>query len=208
MAENEEAIKAWYAMRRATIHEVLSAYDVLRMHGVSFRHSTEREEQFSCPFHGKDEKPSARVYPTKGDSRSHVWCYVCKQSWDAISLWKKYSGEEKGHHRILTEIEKHLGLTPPQVPRGAIKAVIDDREKVNYLRFLDLCEHRIHAAREAYLARDDMNGFLIAGSILDKMVSRVADNRLSYAQAILMLKQLIDKIGERIRAEAHQTTDP
>jgi len=202
MANNEAAIKAWFAMRREAIHEMITAHDVLRLHGVSFRHSTDREEQFSCPFHGQDNKPSARVYTAKADSRSHVWCFVCQQPWDAISLWKKFSGEEKKHNQILIEMERHLGIKTPEVPEGVhAVAQVDDTDKTSYAIFLDLCEHRLKEARENYLAQDDMNGFLIAGSILDKLISRVSDGRLQYVKAIELLKQLIDKIGDRIRGE-------
>jgi len=204
MANNEEMIKAWYAMRRATIHEQITAHDILRMNGVTFRHTSDREEQFSCPFHGKDAKPSARVYPAKADSRSHVWCYVCQKSWDAISLWKKYSGDENGHHRILTEMEKHLGITPPKVPEGTHDLPqVDTRAKDLFTTLLDLCEHRLRTARDSYFSQEDMAGFLIAGSILDKLTFRIAEGKLAYEKANELLKQLIDKIGDRIRGEAH-----
>jgi hypothetical protein len=40
------------------------------------------EAQFKCPFHGKDNKPSARFYR---DTQS-CWCWVCQKSWDVVSF--------------------------------------------------------------------------------------------------------------------------
>jgi hypothetical protein len=208
MMANKESLKLWYDLRKRAIHERVSAHDVLQRHGVSFRHTTEREEQFSCPFHGKDEKPSARVYPTTPQSPSHVWCFVCQGRWDVIALWKKYSGEEKSFHRILTEIEMAYGLTPPPVPEGAFEAPVDDRAKVKYETFYGLCEHRLKDAREVYRANADMNGYLVLGSMLDKIYSRVGSGRLTYVKAVEILQQLVEKIGKCVRAQASEVKYP
>ena len=48
----------------------------------------ELEQQVRCPFHGKDNKPSARIYP---DS-DRFYCYVCKESLDAFSFFTKHVG--------------------------------------------------------------------------------------------------------------------
>lgn len=40
------------------------------------------EVQYRCPFHGRDNKPSARFYrQTKS-----CYCWVCKRKWDVISF--------------------------------------------------------------------------------------------------------------------------
>lgn len=43
------------------------------------------EEQFSCPFHGVDRKPSARYY--KLTDSAH--CFTCHESWDIFSYTMK-----------------------------------------------------------------------------------------------------------------------
>lgn len=40
------------------------------------------EAQFKCPFHGKDNKPSARFYK----NTQSCWCWVCRKSWDVVSF--------------------------------------------------------------------------------------------------------------------------
>src|SRR5574343_824433 len=84
--------RAWIQERVAAIRATVSAYDVLRKFGVKLHHAGEnRIEQFSCPFHGKDTKPSARIYPAGPTGPSHAWCFVCQERWDAITLWRKFN---------------------------------------------------------------------------------------------------------------------
>jgi hypothetical protein len=40
------------------------------------------EVQFKCPIHGRDNKPSARLYK----STKSCYCWVCRKSWDVVSF--------------------------------------------------------------------------------------------------------------------------
>jgi len=46
------------------------------------------EEQFSCFFHGQDNKKSARYYK----DTDTAYCWVCKERWDCISYICKRDG--------------------------------------------------------------------------------------------------------------------
>ncbi len=198
----DEAIKIWYDLRKKAIHDKVGVHDILRRNGVKFRHTGDREEQFSCPFHGKDEKPSARAFPTDPRSPSHVWCYVCRERWDVIALWKKYYGSDKKFHAVLSEIEKYYNIIPPPVPEGAFKQQPsgNEQQKLDFERLYQACEDRLVAERGAYVQMGDMNGFLVAGSILDKATFQVAEGTLSYLEGLELMKKLLKKIGERVRS--------
>jgi hypothetical protein len=203
---DEEAIKAWYALRVKTIHEHVTVHDILRRNGVSFRHTGDREEQFSCPFHGKDESPSARVYPSSPRGPSHVWCFVCRERWDAIGLWKKYTGADKSFHRLLSELEKFYNITTPPVPEGAYDkgtVPVSEQEKTDFEHLYKVCEQRLIGAREDYVRLQDMNGYLVAGSILDKIYYRIGEGTLSPKEGTDVLKRLLARIGERVRGAVH-----
>ena len=91
--ERSVAIQQWMKDRVAHLHTKVTAGDVLSRHGVTLNKHGGQEEQISCPFHGTDNRPSARYFPDNGQSKSHVWCFVCHENWDLIGLWRKFNGE-------------------------------------------------------------------------------------------------------------------
>ncbi len=202
MAEASPEIKAWYQLRIKAIHTRATAHDILRRNGVELKHSGDREEQIRCPFHGKDDKPSARVYPSAPNSPSHTWCYVCKERLDAIGLWKKYyGGEDKSFHSILAEMERHYGIQAPPIPEDARRLPVDSSEKdrTEFERMCDACERRLKDTRADYARLNDMVGFLSAGSILDRALYQTSEGNLSFAEGTELLKRLMQRIGEKVR---------
>lgn len=195
--------REWIRLRIESIHEQVTVYDVLRQAGAELRQSgSDEEEQFSCPFHGMDRKPSARVYPEEGDNKSHAWCYVCQERWDAISVWRKAFGstEEGGFTRALLEIEQTFGVTAPPMPSEAVyRAEVVDEAMEEFEALHEMCEGRLKGARRAYYQLDDMEGYLMAGQVLDKLRFRVAKKQTKPSRGVVVLHQLRDKIGEKIR---------
>jgi len=47
--------------------------------------NAQTEEQFSCPFHGRDVKKSCRYY----QETDTAYCWVCKEKWDIFSYVSK-----------------------------------------------------------------------------------------------------------------------
>jgi len=195
--------REWVRQRIENIHEQITVYDVLRHVGADLRQTgSDDEEQFSCPFHGADRKPSARVYPEEGQSKSHAWCYVCQERWDAISVWQKaYSGDgEGGFTRSLLGIEQAFGLTVPEMPSEAVyRAEVVDEDLEEFEALHGVCEVRLKGARKAYRQLDDLVGYLLASQVLDKLRYRVTKSQTTPRRAVLVLRQLMDKIGEKIR---------
>lgn len=68
-------------------------------------------QQVRCPFHGKDNKPSARLYP----DTDRFYCFVCKESMDAFSFFQAYVGmsfkeDRDAAEKLLSEIEEEYNL--------------------------------------------------------------------------------------------------
>lgn len=61
------------------INEAVKMSDLLEEFGTTLR-TPMVEEQISCPFHGRDSKPSCRHYP----DTNTIYCFTCKKSWDPI----------------------------------------------------------------------------------------------------------------------------
>jgi len=192
-----EGMRRWIAARIDQIHANLTAHDVLRRNGVNLKQgASEREEQFSCPFHGKDNKPSARVYPSSARGASHVWCYVCQEKgWDCITLWKKFSGFEGRFTALLAQIERDFGLPTPEAPPAGVEEP-DDTESDELAEMFEICERRLKSAKGAF----DMRGYLTVGSVLDKLYSGVENGQVTPQAAKGALQRVLDKIGEKKRS--------
>lgn len=190
-------------MRVEQIHAKVTAYDILRSNGVELKQvSDAQEEQFSCPFHGVDRKPSARVYPESNSGPSHAWCFFCQERWDAIDLWRKFNGGEgKKFGQVLSEIEKAYGLSAPDMPKEGILDDGPEEDKLaDFSRLIEICETRLIEAGAAYRRLDDMVGYLQVGSVLDKLRYRVDQRALSPERGLEILQQVLTKIGETERS--------
>jgi len=72
------------------IIEELDLATVMEEYNVSFKHNPHlaAEVQFHCPFHGPDNKPSARLYNTT----KTCFCWVCRKTWNVISFIMEKEG--------------------------------------------------------------------------------------------------------------------
>ena len=195
-ARQSEAFRQWVRHRVAEIHRRVSCEDVLARNGVRLRYGGHKAEQFSCPFHGKDNKPSTRFYPSEGDKPEGVWCFVCQERWDAITLFKKFEQFEGPFTRLLATIERSFGLTPPEMPREALR--LDEQESVNTetQQLFEVCERRLKGAKNSFT----LEGYLRVGSILDRLGHQLQHGKTTNAAATGVLKQVLAKVGEKERA--------
>lgn len=75
--------------RIANIKKHVSLLRVLKDHNL-LPHSEMFVDEFqmSCPFHGKDERPSARIY----DEGKTFHCFGCQRHFDVIDFYAEVSG--------------------------------------------------------------------------------------------------------------------
>jgi len=181
--------KDWVRQRVVNIHEKVAAYDVLTRFGVSLRYGS-REEQFSCPFHGKDTKPSARYYPESGTKHSHAWCFVCQESWDAIKLWRKFNDDTIPFTVSLAQIEKAYGIETPDLQRTQQEAQKDEELE----QLFSACESRLVANKQCFAPK----GYLTLCVLLDRLYEAL-EAKESGTAIKLKLRAILDKIGDKCR---------
>lgn len=198
-AERKTAIYEWMRQRSATVKQNVSAHDVLRHFGVSLKFGgSEHEEQLSCPFHGKDNKPSARVYPDAPRSSSHVWCFTCQKSWDVFGLWRNFMGhgDEVRFGTVVFELEKAFGIIPPDAPELINpKDTGPSEAEKDVDRLFEVCENRLREAKPKY----ELDKYLTAGQLLDRWRFRWDKRSIDTAELDKLLRTFIDRVGERIR---------
>ena len=202
-ARQSEAFRQWVRERIDQIRRQVSCEDVLARNGVRLRYGGHKAEQFSCPFHGKDNKPSTRFYPSEGGKPEGVWCFVCQERWDCIALFKKFEQFEGPFTRLLSTMERSFGLTTPEMPREATRLDPDEPLHAEVEQLFDVCERRLLGSRESF----SMRSYLALGSILDRLRFRLEHGQTTGPDARQVLQQVLGKIGEKARGEADQAQD-
>jgi hypothetical protein len=197
--ERNEQYRAWVRQRTETLKSSVSAHDVLRHFGSTLRYGgSDNEEQISCPFHGRDTDPSARVYPESARSSSHVWCFVCQESWDIFALWKKFNSDSEARFTaVLFGLEKAFGIITPEGPSldWSSKRAGPSDEEQHVMDMLAVCESRLKQAKPNF----DMKGFCTVGKLLDHLHHGVQNRMISSEEAEKRARLILDKIGEKIR---------
>jgi len=106
----------WVARRIMAVRERFSAYDALMERGVDSIPDDTTPTQIQCPFHGADNRPSARYYPRSGGKHDYVRCFKCRENWDSISLLSKYQGLR--FMDALVALERRFHIQIPKRPEG------------------------------------------------------------------------------------------
>jgi len=123
---------------RELIVEKVDLAEVMVSYGVHFQFDPRgaTEVQFKCPFHGKDTKPSARLY----NRTKSCFCWVCRKSWDVVSFIMEKE-ELFFKQALLYLINRYRVDTSsiPDVPQLELKddTITPEDKKVLF--------HRIHA---------------------------------------------------------------
>ena len=199
--ERRNATLDWMRQRSQAVKDSISAHDVLRYHGISLRYSgSGHEEQIQCPFHGKDNKPSARVYPDDARSKSHVFCYTCGngKNWDVFALWRKFKGdEEMKFSQAVYGLENAFGIIPPDPPKAVASDEEEDEGPTEQERevfdLFDQAERRLRDSRGSF----EREGYLRLGQLLDKVRYRMDNRQVTPEQAEAILRQIFNKISEK-----------
>jgi hypothetical protein len=136
--------------------EKINLADVMIEYNVEFPYDPRlvAEVQFKCPIHGKDNKPSARLY---NDTKS-CYCWVCRKSWDVVSFiqdMEKFSfGQTLNYiikkYKIDTssildtpelDLESNeISINDPLIKKAKIKKMILELKKtIPYKSYCSLC---------------------------------------------------------------------
>lgn len=117
MPERSPEEKKWVRERTQEILERYSSYEVLHENGYGeIVPDRGTAAQMSCLFHGADAHPSARYYPSEGGKNDHVYCFKCKEQWNAVALHAKLKGIP--FMGALMELERRFGIKASKGPKN------------------------------------------------------------------------------------------
>ena len=131
----------------------VSMKDILYKYGVKLN-----KDMFSCPFHGKDKKPSAKAY----DNTFH--CFACGITGDTIRFVEKYFNLSFKEAMQKINEDFCLGLdSTAKVDYDKINRIKEERqykEKQKQLlmkKFCNLCDKRIMLERARKFTLNEIN---------------------------------------------------
>jgi hypothetical protein len=196
--DHSEAYGHWIRMRASTLVDSVTAHDILRHFNINLKFGDDQEEQISCPFHGADVKPSARVYPA-GASRSGLYCWVCQKRWDIFGIWKQFHGDDQMKFtEVVRGMEGAFGIIPPEMPAPDYEpedSGPSERER-QVVDLLEVCERRLRQAKPHFA----LKGFMTVGKILDQLYFALRTRTADLKEVEGKARMVLDKIGEKIRA--------
>lgn len=111
----------FFARRIENIKKHVRLIQVIRDQGLLPYNNSGEDFQMACPFHGKDNHPSAHVY--EGD-RFH--CFRCHVSYDVISFFAEREGLNLNNALYKLEIQYKI---PRLVEQAHEKIEILDKKK-------------------------------------------------------------------------------
>lgn len=139
----------WYKRRVEAVEKVYGAYDVLTEHGVEIPDRA-MNLQLACPFHGPDNRPSARYYGAT--NQEHFHCYACKVHETSIGLLAKFKNIK--YNEALVQLERRFGIKVPRKPEESITESVEKSSHYeseawkNIPRVLDLLEKKLMRLRD------------------------------------------------------------
>lgn len=101
---------------------VLEKVDLMQImihYGVDFVYSPKgvQEAQYRCPFHGRDNKPSARLYR---ETKS-CWCWKCHKMWNVIDFVR--DKENLGYVQAILFLIGKYRLDTSSIPDAPVLAL-------------------------------------------------------------------------------------
>lgn len=192
------ATSEWIARRAAAVRSVYSAFDVLMERGYS-EHLTDSSTpvQLGCPFHGADNRPSARYYPRTGIRSDYVRCFKCNENWDSVNLVAKFSGVR--FMDALAALERRFGIRVPRRPEDS--PISDPAERGSgYVsdqwrdvpRMLSLLESKVVRARD----RCGMEDYVRFCRVLDAVAYDYDKSGAPTPDMVAILHKLRDRVDE------------
>lgn len=125
MADLPNEVRDWIQRRVAAVRDHYSAYDCCVEKGIELVDES-TPHQIPCPFHGVDNRPSARYYPPEGGKHDYVRCFFCRENWDCISLTAKFNGLK--FMEALGDLERRFHLKIPRKPDAPEIVEPEDRQ--------------------------------------------------------------------------------
>ena len=119
----------------AAVKQSVRIVSVLKSHGVVVPNNT--ETQISCPFHGDDLHPSARVYA----ETNTLYCWTCHKMFDVIAVEMHFTGKGFGDaiDSLIGSFSVSVEESPAEIQRfyGLVSRYVHGDKRQSETLFVD-----------------------------------------------------------------------
>jgi hypothetical protein len=201
LSENRTELQEWVRRRTAAVHEKYSAFDALIEHGVDAIPDEHTPTQVACPFHGADNKPSARYYPTDGRKPDYLRCFKCKENWRSIDLYAKYKGLR--WMEALSDLERRFRLKIPRKPE--VEEYVEPAERRSdyasdawgdVQRVLNVLEGKLVRLRNRAPLADYVRFCRVIDAVQWDLSHAAGKQNPDMVKALIRLREMMDAVPE------------
>jgi len=121
----------------------VDTFSVLKELGIDIP-DADSSYQIKCPFHGADNKPSARYYAAAESDPAHFYCFKCRIRMIGPELKAKQRRESV--ETIVREIELRYNLP--------LEEISEDSQELDISKFIFYCERKIRRLRSSMSLED------------------------------------------------------
>lgn len=186
---SNEAKKIHIEKRVREVCKQLHAFHILMEHGIEISDQY-TDEQIRCPWHGVDNKPSARYY---SDNGGRFYCHRCKEGHNTVSLFAKFKGYM--FMEALSKLEKRLGIIIEKFNTEFIEEYERSKGWEDVKRCVNLVESKIKRIRNKCPFYDYVKFCSIVDDVLWEFEKGTTDLNKTIVP-LVKVSGLIDEIYE------------
>jgi hypothetical protein len=185
-------VQKWIAQRIGAVSLVYSTYDALIEVGVEVPDRS-IDYQVRCPWHGTDNKPSARYYGS--GPNPHFYCFKCKIQLNSVGIYAKH--RSISFMEGLKELERRFSIKISKSPDHSIEqnepSVYDDIPTL-----INIIEKKLARLRD----KCPMNNYVKFCRLMDTIQYDYDATSKATPEMISALKKLISKMDDVV-AQSH-----
>lgn len=172
----------WVSKRVEKVNSEADLYSILTEFGFEI---PERggDYQIQCPFHGADNRPSARYYCKKGKKAAHFRCFKCKITLEVVGFTAKTSNIS--FMEALSRLERKYGIIVSKALSFSLPEELNEKTSSKWYEVPSLLE-----ALESKLSRlrykASMNDYVSFCHALDSV--RIEYDRLGEQNEGMLIK--------------------
>jgi hypothetical protein len=188
--------KDLFNQRVETVLRSYSAYTALAEGGVPMSSKESVSFQMKCPWHGKDNRPSARFYSGGCSEKSRFYCFKCQMGLNAVGIYSKFNN--LSFVDALKKLESRFGIIPKQSSQEPSSEVWKDYNYTSskwddLVSLIEVCENKLKSLNK----RCSLQSYIRFCRVIDHVSYDYKNNGSKQTvDMVFALRTLLDQMSE------------